>query len=67
MFSEAAYNIESMLLQLSKGGLSYFAIKDGNKLEHKMEHLACFAGGLYGLAATEVKSENSDRWMDVAK
>ena len=32
-----------------------------------MDHLACFAAGMYGLAAHEEKDENSERWMEVAK
>jgi len=27
-----------------------------------MDHLACFAGGMFGLAAHEEKDENSDRY-----
>merc|ERR1712079_983531 len=33
----------------------------------KMDHLACFAGGMYGLAAHEEKDSNSERWMGIAK
>ena len=32
-----------------------------------MDHLACFAAGMYGLAAHEEKDANSERWMDIAK
>ena len=32
-----------------------------------MDHLACFAAGMYGLAAHEEKDDNSERWMEVAK
>ena len=37
------------------------------RLEHKMDHLACFAAGMYGLAAHEEKDDKSERWMEVAK
>ena len=37
------------------------------RLDHKMDHLACFAAGMYGLAAHEEKDDNSERWMEVAK
>ena len=32
-----------------------------------MDHLACFAAGMYGLAAHEEKDDKSERWMEVAK
>ena len=32
-----------------------------------MDHLACFAAGMYGLAAHEEKDGNSERWMEVAQ
>merc|ERR1719170_138062 len=31
-----------------------------------MDHLACFAGGMYGLAAKEEQDSNSERWMEIA-
>ena len=37
------------------------------RLEHKMDHLACFAAGMFGLAAHEEKDDNSERWMEIAK
>eukprot|EP00092_Neocalanus_flemingeri_P032575 GFUD01035431.1.p1 GENE.GFUD01035431.1~~GFUD01035431.1.p1 ORF type:complete len:656 (+),score=150.26 GFUD01035431.1:141-2108(+) len=67
MFDEAATDIEEMLIQTSASGLTYIAEWKYGRLEHKMDHLACFAGGMYGLAATEEKDANSERWMEIAK
>jgi len=67
MFDEAATDIEEMLIQKSASGLTYIAEWKYGRLEHKMDHLACFAGGMYGLAAAEEKDANSDRWMEIAK
>merc|ERR1719431_735550 len=67
MFDEAAKDIEEMLIQKSPSGLTYIAEWKYGRLEHKMDHLACFAGGMYGLAAENEKDENSERWMDIAK
>lgn len=67
MFDEAATDIEEMLIQTSASGLTYLAEWKYGRLEHKMDHLACFAGGMYGLAAHEEKDSNSGRWMDIAK
>ena len=34
----------SKLIQVSNGGLTYFAESNNGRLEHKMQHLACFSG-----------------------
>lgn len=67
MFDEAAKDIEEMLIQKSASGLTYIAEWKYGRLEHKMDHLACFAGGMYGLAAENEKDANSERWMGIAK
>jgi len=67
MFDEAALDIEDMLIQTSPGGLTYIAEWKYGKLEHKMDHLACFAGGMYGLAAHEEKDAKSARWLEIGK
>lgn len=67
MFDEAALDIEQHLIQTSASGLTYIAESKYGRLEHKMDHLACFAGGMYGLAAKEEQDGNSARWMDIAK
>lgn len=67
MFDEAAKDIEEQLIQTSASGLTYIAEMKYGRLEHKMDHLACFAAGMYGLAAHEEKDENSERWMELAK
>jgi len=67
LFDEAASDIEENLVKTSASGLTYIAESKYGRLEHKMDHLACFAGGMYGLAAKEEQDENSARWMDIAK
>lgn len=67
LFDEAAKDIEEKLVKVSPHGLTYIAEMKYNRLEHKMDHLACFAGGMYGLAAHEEKDSNSDRWMGIAE
>ena len=44
LFDEAAKDIEDYLVQKSAGGLTYIAEWKYGRLEHKMDHLACFAG-----------------------
>ena len=67
MFDEAAKDIEDILVQKSAGGLTYIAMSKNGRLEHKMEHLACFAGGMYGLAAVEEEDANSARWLQLGE
>jgi len=67
LFDQAATDVENELVKTSASGLVYFAEKKYGRLEHKMDHLACFGGGMYGLAAHEEQDQNSGRWMEIAK
>merc|ERR1712073_20219 len=67
MFDEAALDIEKHLVKKSASGLTYIAEWKYGRTEDKMDHLACFAGGMYGLAAHEEKDSNSERWMKIAE
>ena len=44
MFDEAAIDVENELVKTSASGLVYFAEQKYGKIEHKMDHLACFGG-----------------------
>ena len=44
MFDEAATDVENELVQTSNSGMTYFAEQKFGRLEHKMDHLACFGG-----------------------
>jgi len=57
MFDEAVVGIEENLLQISSQGQTYLADLKGGMLEHKMDHLACFAGGMFALAAVEEEED----------
>jgi len=68
MYDEAVINIEQMLMQNSSEGLTYLADRRGGILAHKMDHLACFAGGMFGLAAVNDEDElNKKKWMNIAE
>jgi len=68
MFDEAVFGIEQNLLQYSSHGQTYLADWRGGKLDHKMDHLACFAGGMFGLAASNDDIVNRRvRWMNIAE
>lgn len=52
MYEESAKGIMERLVQTSPSGYRFLAqIGKGNRLERKMEHLACFAGGMFALGA----------------
>ena len=67
MFDAAALDIEQQLVQMSRSGLTYIAERNYyGVIVHKFDHLACFTGGMYGLAAHTEKDFNSQRWMNLA-
>ena len=52
VFDDAMAAIQEALVQTTpKSQLMYIAERKSGRLLHKMGHLACFIGGLYGLAA----------------
>jgi len=61
MYDESIAAIEKYLLQRSKSGLVYLADMKYDRLEHKMDHLACFAGGLFALGAQSLESPEKER------
>lgn len=67
MFDEAMSSIISHLVRKSAKGLTYISGMQGGTLNHNMEHLACFAGGLFGLAAKTLKNEKSETYMSIAR
>ena len=50
MFSEAAAAVSATLVQQTEDGLTYLSSVSGGRASSTMEHLACFAGGMFGLA-----------------
>ena len=65
MYDKAMPAIEAHILQTSEGGLMYFGNYLNNRVDHKMEHLACFSGGLYALSAPHAK--DPEHYMNIAK
>jgi len=68
MFEEAIDGIEEVLLQNSSQGHVYIADWMNGRLVHKMDHLACFAGGMFALAARDTEDNvTRSRWMKIAE
>ncbi|XP_026467658.1 mannosyl-oligosaccharide alpha-1,2-mannosidase IA-like [Ctenocephalides felis] len=64
MYDEAMAAItEKMIKRSHQSGLTYVAELKYEKVEHKMDHLACFAGGLYGLGAQTLQNDVSDSYL----
>ncbi|ELU14315.1 hypothetical protein CAPTEDRAFT_228579 [Capitella teleta] len=51
MYDGAVQGLENKLLQTSRTGLKYFSDYKNGRLEHKMDHLACFSGGMLALGS----------------
>ena len=68
MYEEAMDGITSTLLQTSvQNHLMYFADMKYDRLDHKMDHLGCFSGGLLGLGSKHMSSESKRaRHMEIA-
>ncbi|CAG9803710.1 unnamed protein product [Chironomus riparius] len=68
MYDEAMVAImEHMVRKSSPGGLTYVSDMKFDRLEHKMDHLACFAGGLFGLGARTLQNQYAEKYMEVAE
>ncbi|XP_037937604.1 mannosyl-oligosaccharide alpha-1,2-mannosidase IA isoform X3 [Teleopsis dalmanni] len=67
MFDEAMIAIIEKMVRTSPNGLTYVSDLKFDRLEHKMDHLACFSGGLFALGANTRQNENADKFMDIGK
>lgn len=67
MFDEAMKAVLKHMLKTSPGGLIYISDYKYEKLEYKMDALACFAGGLFALASKTLENELTETYMSVAE
>lgn len=67
MFDEAMTAIITHMVRKSAKGLTYVADMRGGSVDSSMGHLACFAGGLFALAAKTLKNERSESYMRIAR
>lgn len=68
-YEQAVFAMEKkMLFESQQSHLWYFANLKGSRVEHKMEHLACFSGGMFALhAANENNSSVASHYMDLGE
>lgn len=67
MYDEAMSAIIEHMVRTSPGGLIYVSDMKFDRLEHKMDHLACFAGGLFGLGGKTLQNSMTEKYMEVAE
>ncbi|VDK48704.1 unnamed protein product [Anisakis simplex] len=69
LYDDAVSAIKKHLLHFSKqSNLAYFAEMKGTRVEHKMDHLACFIGGLFALESMNEDSlAGKNDALDLAK
>ncbi|XP_068154492.1 mannosyl-oligosaccharide alpha-1,2-mannosidase IA isoform X1 [Drosophila tropicalis] len=67
MYDEAMLAIMDKMVRTSPNGLTYVSDLKFDRLEHKMDHLACFSGGLFALGAATRQNEHTDKYMEVGK
>uniref|UniRef100_A0A1A9X3F2 alpha-1,2-Mannosidase n=1 Tax=Glossina brevipalpis TaxID=37001 RepID=A0A1A9X3F2_9MUSC len=67
MFDDAMLAIIKDMTRTSTKGLIYIPDLKSGHLGYKMNHSACFAGGLFALAANTSQDENSMKFMDIAE
>lgn len=67
IFDEAMKSIIKHMTRISNKGLTYVAGKFYDTVENQMSHLACFAGGLFGLGAHTKKNNMTEKYMKMAE
>lgn len=68
MYDEAMEAIEPALIRSSSGGLKYIGVYNWGNTEAKMEHLACFAGGMFGLGAEGAPTDaRKEHYLELGK
>jgi len=65
MFDDAMASVMDNLVQTSSSGLTYLADMRFDRLEHKMDHLSCFAGGMFALAGETLGSDSSKHYSEL--
>lgn len=58
MYDDAVKAIERQLVRTSQSGLKHFAELKNGRFESKMDHLSCFAGGMFAMGASSTENES---------
>lgn len=67
MYDKTVEAIEKHLIKRSYFGLTYLAKMNFGRIEHKMEHLGCFVGGMFAIGGHSLTdSEKKKHFMSLA-
>ena len=67
MYFEAIKAMEKHLLRTTQDGFKYMADLKNGRLDEKMDHLACFAGGMFALTSMNTEGEESEHYLELGK
>ncbi|XP_015925530.1 mannosyl-oligosaccharide 1,2-alpha-mannosidase IA [Parasteatoda tepidariorum] len=67
MFQELSEAINDKLVQTSKSGMKYLADLKYDRIEHKMDHLACFAGGFFAIGSEYMPPNRKEYFLQLGK
>ncbi|XP_054153997.1 mannosyl-oligosaccharide 1,2-alpha-mannosidase IA-like [Oppia nitens] len=62
LYNNAVQAINNNLVKKSTNGLTYLAKQTYGRLEHKMEHLTCFSGGMFAIGAQYETDANKKQY-----
>lgn len=68
MFKEAMISVKKYMIKINPDNLTYLSGVMGTMADNRMEHLACFAGGLFSLAGhTNVDYTSTQEYLKLGK
>lgn len=67
MYDDAMKAIDKHLIRKSPGGFTYAGVYNYGSVENKMEHLACFSGGMFALGAEGAPADLKDRYNELGR
>ncbi|XP_058113621.1 mannosyl-oligosaccharide 1,2-alpha-mannosidase MNS1-like isoform X5 [Magnolia sinica] len=67
MWETSMQGLVSLVRKTTPSSFSYICEKNGDSLSHKMDELACFVPGMLALGSFGYDSENSEKFLSLAK
>jgi mannosyl-oligosaccharide alpha-1,2-mannosidase len=67
MYYEAMDAIDQNLVKKTSNGMMYITDMKNGRTDGRMQHLTCFAGGMFALGATHATNGRSEHHMDIAR
>lgn len=67
VYDDAMEAIIGHLVRKSSAGLTFITSKSNGKLNDRMDHLTCFAGGMFALGAHTKQNHLTEKYMVLAE